>query len=130
MPKLHRQLRAARRKRRAGEVPHYVYIIRCRSLKTYYVGTTNNFERRMAQHREGKQGAPLFTKIHGVGGSVIRMRVSSRADALNLERELTIDIARRFPTWTVAGSLWTAVDAPALNDRIATYNKKPKLPRK
>lgn len=32
---------------------HYVYILRC-SDKTYYTGYTNNLEKRIKQHNDGK----------------------------------------------------------------------------
>lgn len=40
---------------------YFVYILEC-SDKTYYVGCTNNLEKRIAQHNSTKQGAH-YTKI-------------------------------------------------------------------
>ena len=42
-------------------MPVFVYIVEC-SDKTYYVGCTNNLERRLKQHNESKWGAH-YTKI-------------------------------------------------------------------
>lgn len=39
----------------------YVYILQC-SDKSYYVGCTNNLEKRLRQHNESKWGAH-YTKI-------------------------------------------------------------------
>ena len=39
----------------------YVYILECRD-KTYYVGSTNNLEKRLKQHNQLKSGAH-YTKI-------------------------------------------------------------------
>ncbi|MDP3988141.1 MAG: GIY-YIG nuclease family protein [Candidatus Levybacteria bacterium] len=39
----------------------YAYILQC-SDKTYYVGCTNNFEKRLLEHNASKKGAH-YTKI-------------------------------------------------------------------
>ncbi len=39
----------------------FVYLVEC-SDQTYYVGCTNNLERRIRQHNQSKQGAH-YTKI-------------------------------------------------------------------
>lgn len=40
---------------------YFIYILQC-SDKSYYVGCTNNLERRLRQHNESKWGA-RYTKI-------------------------------------------------------------------
>lgn len=40
---------------------YFIYILEC-SDKTYYVGCTNNLEKRLKQHNEAKSGAH-YTKI-------------------------------------------------------------------
>ena len=40
---------------------HFVYILECAD-KTFYVGCTNNLEKRLKQHNESKLGAH-YTKI-------------------------------------------------------------------
>jgi len=42
-------------------MPYIVYILQC-SDKTYYVGCTNNLEKRLKQHNTSKWGAH-YTKI-------------------------------------------------------------------
>lgn len=42
-------------------MPFFVYILEC-SDSTYYVGCTNNLEKRLKQHNESKWGAH-YTKI-------------------------------------------------------------------
>lgn len=42
-------------------MPYFIYILEC-SDKTYYVGCTNNLEKRLKQHNEAKSGAH-YTKI-------------------------------------------------------------------
>ena len=44
-------------------MPYIVYILQC-SDKTYYVGCTNNLEKRLKQHNTSKWGAH-YTKIRG-----------------------------------------------------------------
>ena len=42
-------------------MPYFVYILEC-SDKSYYVGCTNNLEKRLKQHNQSKWGAH-YTKI-------------------------------------------------------------------
>lgn len=42
-------------------MPYFVYILEC-SDKTYYVGYTNNLEKRLNKHNQSKSGAH-YTKI-------------------------------------------------------------------
>ena len=39
-------------------MPFYVYIVECAD-KTYYVGCTNNLEKRLKQHNNSKWGGTL-----------------------------------------------------------------------
>ncbi len=42
-------------------MPYFVYIVECAD-KTYYVGCTNNIDKRLKQHNQSKWGAH-YTKI-------------------------------------------------------------------
>lgn len=42
-------------------MPYYVYILEC-SDKTFYIGSTNNLEKRLREHNSAKVGAH-YTKI-------------------------------------------------------------------
>lgn len=42
-------------------MPYFVYILKCAD-KSFYVGCTNNLEKRMMQHNNSKYGAH-YTKI-------------------------------------------------------------------
>ena len=42
-------------------MPYFTYILEC-SDKTYYVGCTNNLEKRIGEHNRSKSGAH-YTKI-------------------------------------------------------------------
>ena len=42
-------------------MPYFIYILEC-SDNSYYVGCTNNIEKRLKQHNESKWGAH-YTKI-------------------------------------------------------------------
>ena len=46
------------------EPPYVVYILRCKKFGYYYVGSTNNFKRRLKEHESGR-GAE-FTRVYGV----------------------------------------------------------------
>lgn len=45
----------------SSHMPYFVYILECAD-KSYYVGCTNNLEKRLKQHNESKWGAH-YTKI-------------------------------------------------------------------
>ena len=63
-----------------------VYILFSDSLRRYYVGSTDNFERRIAQHNSGRGG--MFT-AKGLPWKVIKLvECSSRVEAFNLERKI------------------------------------------
>ncbi len=63
----------------------YVYILQCFD-KTYYVGHTDNLERRMVEHQEGK-GA-LHTKKKLPVKLVYVERCASRSEALVTEHKI------------------------------------------
>ena len=42
-------------------MPYFTYVLEC-SDKTYYVGCTNNLEKRLGEHNRSKSGAH-YTKI-------------------------------------------------------------------
>jgi len=60
----------------------YVYILRC-SDDTLYTGITNNLERRIKQHNEGK-GAK-YTRGRGPVALVKSIECASKSEALKLE---------------------------------------------
>jgi putative endonuclease len=60
----------------------FVYVVEC-SDKTLYTGTTNNLERRIQQHNDGK-GAK-YTKGRRPVRLVKSLKVSSKSEALKLE---------------------------------------------
>jgi len=52
---------AERRNDKITPMPFYVYILQCAD-STYYVGCTNNLDKRLKEHNESKHGAH-YTKI-------------------------------------------------------------------
>jgi len=63
----------------------FVYIVRC-SDDTLYTGITNNLERRIQQHNEGK-GAK-YTKGRGPVTLVKSFECASKSEALKLEYKI------------------------------------------
>jgi putative endonuclease len=63
----------------------HVYIVEC-SDKTLYTGITNNLERRITQHNEGK-GAK-YTRGRGPVALIKSFTCSSKSEALKLEYKI------------------------------------------
>ena len=63
----------------------YVYILLCRG-NSYYIGITNNLERRFKDHQEGKGGA--YTKSHKPIRLVYSEPHPDRSSALKREIQL------------------------------------------
>ena len=61
---------------------NYTYILECRD-GTYYTGWTNNLEKRLKDHNEGK-GAK-YTKAHKPKEIAATWAVGTKADASKLE---------------------------------------------
>ncbi len=64
----------------------FVYILECAD-KTYYVGSTNNLERRVHQHNHAKSGAH-YTKIRRPVVLKYHEEVATLAEARAREAEL------------------------------------------
>jgi putative endonuclease len=68
-----------------GKGPHYVYIVKC-SKGTYYTGYTNDLERRVRMHNEGK-GAKYLRGRTPVG-LVYYAVCRTKGEALRAERAI------------------------------------------
>ena len=66
-------------------MPYIVYILQC-SDKTYYVGCTNNLEKRLKQHNTSKWGAH-YTKIRRPVTLKYSEKFATLSEALKRERE-------------------------------------------
>ena len=67
----------------------YVYIVECRD-GTYYTGITNNLDRRITEHNEGRQGAK-YTRARRPVKLINHLKVTTRSEALKIE----IDIKKK-----------------------------------
>ncbi|OGE64154.1 hypothetical protein A3J13_01755 [Candidatus Daviesbacteria bacterium RIFCSPLOWO2_02_FULL_36_8] len=65
---------------------YFVYILQC-SDKTYYVGCTNNLEKRLKQHNESKSGAH-YTKIRRPVSLVYKEEYGTLLEARGREAEI------------------------------------------
>jgi predicted GIY-YIG superfamily endonuclease len=68
--------------------PYVVYILRCKKFGHYYVGSTNNFYRRLKEHESGR-GAE-FTRVYGVDSVLYLEPHNSREEALRRETVWTV----------------------------------------
>jgi len=80
---------ARRRKRKAGKVPWYLYILECGD-GSLYTGISNNVEKRFGRHCAGK-GAK-YTRAHQPVKIVYVERCGGQGKAMQREREV-----KRFP---------------------------------
>jgi putative endonuclease len=64
----------------------YVYIVRCERDDSLYTGITNNLERRINQHNNGK-GAK-YTRSRAPVTLVKTFEVDSKSEALKLEYKI------------------------------------------
>lgn len=66
-----------------------IYILKLKSRKTpiivFYVGYTNNFERRFLEHLKGRVNFTSHYKI--MGGIPVLTNITSKQDAMNLEKK-------------------------------------------
>ncbi len=69
----------------AGETPWWVYIIECAD-GTFYTGITNDLDRRVAQHQEGK--AARYTRSRRPVHLRYSERVAGRSQALVREAKI------------------------------------------
>ena len=64
---------------------HYVYLLQSQRDKYIYIGTTNELERRLAEHNKGES---QFTREHTPMKLVYYEAYWDRQDALDRERKL------------------------------------------
>lgn len=69
-------------------MPYFVYILEC-SDKTYYVGCTNNLEKRIGEHNRSKSGAH-YTKIR----RPVKLMYSEQCKSLSEARKREAEIKR------------------------------------
>lgn len=66
----------------------YIYILECAD-KTYYVGSTNNLQKRLKQHNESKSGAH-YTKIR----RPVSLKYSEKTETYSKSRRREAEIKR------------------------------------
>jgi putative endonuclease len=71
-----------------------VYVIKSQSKGTYYVGQTEDLERRMKEHNEGLLGR--YTKQKGPWILVYTESYSTRSEAMKREKYLKTGVGREF----------------------------------
>ena len=67
-------------------MPYFVYVLECAD-KSYYVGCTNNLDKRLKQHNESKWGAH-YTKIR----RPVNLKYSEQFDTLKDARRREVEI--------------------------------------
>ncbi|HNP19461.1 MAG TPA: GIY-YIG nuclease family protein [Fulvivirga sp.] len=72
---------------------YYVYILYSESLKKYYVGQTNDLDKRLVRHNMGHGN---FTKKGIPWVLVWKLEVPDRSEAMKLEKKIKGRGAHRF----------------------------------
>lgn len=68
-------------------MPYFVYILRT-SRNTLYIGQTNNLERRLKEHKEGKGKSAKYIRYFSSFNLVYSQICNSRVAAMSREAEL------------------------------------------
>lgn len=83
-----------------------LYVLKLNNNK-YYVGVTNNFERRYKEHKSGN-GAN-WTKLHEVKEIMLTIDISSK-NAIDMENSITYKMMLEYGINNVRGGRWCSCD--------------------
>jgi putative endonuclease len=72
---------------------YFVYVLKSENFDRFYIGQTDNIERRLKQHNKGKV---LSTIAYVPFKLVLKEEFSSRCDAVAREKELKSTNGRRY----------------------------------
>ena len=72
---------------------YYVYILKSQSSGEYYIGQTQNLEKRIIRHNSGQS---RYTKGRGPWQIVYKVEFISRSEAISLEKKLKSQKSRTF----------------------------------
>ena len=68
---------------------YFTYILQSESTERYYIGSTDNLDRRMAQHNDpGYKGSKTTKRFKGPWKLVYTESSQTRAEAMSREREI------------------------------------------
>jgi putative endonuclease len=71
----------------------YVYILQSIALRTFYVGQTQDVEKRLSEHNDDEA---RYTKVGQPWVIVWQQEVASRSEAMRLEQKVKRRGAKRF----------------------------------
>ena len=72
----------------------YVYILYCENSDLFYVGSTNDFERRLAEHNNHEKNK--FTSRHDLWELKLVLAFTSRTEAMQMEKFIKKQKSRSF----------------------------------
>ena len=76
----------------------WVYILTNESTKRYYIGSTNNLERRLKQH---KSGLTRTTRVLGTLKLVYSEKYTNIIEARNREKKLKSYKSKKYIEWLI-----------------------------
>ncbi|MBS1979110.1 MAG: GIY-YIG nuclease family protein [Bacteroidetes bacterium] len=79
-------------------MPYFVYILYSKSADHYYVGETDNIDKRLQSHQSG---ISRYTSIAKDWSCVYSEAFEQRVDAIKREREIKAKKSRRYIEWLI-----------------------------
>lgn len=76
----------------------WVYILKNKDTGRYYIGSTNDLERRLKQH---KRGSTRTTRILGTDSLVYTEEYNTLLEARNREKKLKSYKSRKYLEWLI-----------------------------
>ncbi|MCD6283682.1 GIY-YIG nuclease family protein [bacterium] len=74
---------------------YFVYVLKSKKDKKFYTGITNDLQRRITQHNQGKFSTPS-TRYRGPFTLVYFEKVNTRTEAREREKYLKSGVGREF----------------------------------
>ena len=70
-------------------MPYYVYVLKSEATGKYYIGHTNNLERRLLRHNDPEYKGSRYTKRQGGPWRLVfKERFLTRAEAMKREKDI------------------------------------------
>ena len=96
----------------------YVYILYSRSINRYYIGHTDNVQRRIAEHNNPKRLNKYTARVSDWELAIAISAGRTRSEAINIERYIKKQRSRKYIERII--SLKTKEDELAQLDRVPT----------
>ncbi|MCC6866896.1 MAG: GIY-YIG nuclease family protein [Ignavibacteria bacterium] len=93
-------------------MPYYTYIIRSKIKERFYIGSSDNLQRRLILHNEGRS---ISTKAYIPWELVYFEKYDNKTDALKREKQLKKMKSKKYIEWLISNH---SGGRPACPDKI------------